>query len=112
MKNIFLYSAYALVPYVICLYTEVMLSHFLIRDEQVFIELIHLTGLLWSGIMIFSAVQTVHQYSFRKTLGAILLTICAMLVMLFLFILILSLFQQIYLFIYSIYTEIAYRLKV
>ena len=112
MKNIFLYSAYALVPYVICLYIEVILSHFLIRDEQVFIELIHLTGLLWSGMMLCSAVKTVHQYSFRKTLGAILLTVCAMLIMLFLLILILSLFQQIYIFIYSIYTEIAYRLKV
>jgi len=112
MKNIFIYSAYALIPYVVSIYIEVFLSHFLIRDEQVFIEAVHIIGLLWSGVLLFSAIKSVHQYSFMKTIGAIILTICAMLIMLFLLVLLLSLFQQVYVFAYSIYTEIAYRLKV
>lgn len=112
MKNILIYSAYALIPYIASLYIEVFLSHFLIQDEAVFLEAVHVIGVLWSGILIFSAIRTVHQYSFKKTIGAISLTFCAMLVMLFLLILILLLFQQVYVFVYSIYTEIAYRLKV
>ncbi|MBE6876724.1 MAG: hypothetical protein E7496_08435, partial [Ruminococcus sp.] len=67
---------------------------------------------LWSGVLLFSAIKSVHQYTFMKTIGAIILTICAMLIMLFLLVLLLSLFQQVYVFVYSIYTEIAYRLKV
>lgn len=112
LKNIFIYSAYALVPYVISIYLEVALSHILIRDEQVFIDMIHSIGLLWSGILLFSAIKAVHQYSFRKTIGAIILTIGAILIILLLLILLLALFQQIYVFVYSIYTEIIYRLKV
>ena len=112
VKNIFIYSAYALIPYVASLYIEVFLSHFLIRDESVFIEAVSIIGLLWSVVLVFSAIKSVHQYSFLKTIFAIILTIVAMLIMLFLLVLLLSLFQQVYVFAYSIYTEIAYRLKV
>lgn len=112
MKNIFVYSAYALVPYVASIYLDVFMSHFLIRDEYVFIEAINYIGLGWSVILVFSAIKSVHQYSFLKTIVAIALTIAAMLIMLFLLVLLLSLLQQVYVFVYSIYTEIAYRLKV
>ena len=47
-----------------------------------------------------------------KTVFAIILTIAAMLIILFLLVLLLSLLQQVYVFGYSIYTEIAYRIKV
>jgi len=112
IRNIFIYSAYALIPYVTSLYIEVLLSHFLIQDEIVLIEAVSVIGTLWSGMLIFSAVKSVHQYSFKKTITAILLTIAAMLIMLFLLVLVLALFQQVYLFLYSIYTELAYRFMV
>jgi hypothetical protein len=57
------------------------------------------------------AMKAVHQYSFSKTLGSIIMTLIAMLLILFLAILLLSLFQQVYVFGYSIYTEIAYRIR-
>lgn len=112
MRNIFVYSAYALIPYVASIYVDVLLSHILIRDEYIFIQAVNWIGLLWSAVLVFSAIKSVHQYSFLKTLAAIALTIVAMLIMLFLLVLLLSLFQQVYVFGYSIYTEIAYRLKV
>ena len=112
MRNIYVYSAYALIPYVASIYIEVLLSHFLIRDEAVFINAVYWIGLLWSGVLLFSAIKSVHQYSVLKTVVAILLTIVAMLIMLFLLVLLLSLFQQVFVFFFSIYTEIAYRVKV
>lgn len=112
MKNIFIYSAYALVPYVVSIYLDVFMSHFLIRDEYVFIQAVGYIGLGWSVVLVFSAIKAVHQYSLTKTVFAIILTIAAMLIMLFLLVLLLSLFQQVYVFAYSVYTEIAYRLKV
>ncbi len=112
IRNIYIYSAYALIPYVTSIYIEVLLSHILIRDEYVFIQAVSVIGTLWSAVLVFSAIKSVHQYTFGKTILAILLTIAAMLVMLFLLVLLLSLFQQVYVFFYSLYTEIAYRLKV
>ena len=108
MRNIYIYSAYALIPYVASMYIEVLLSHFLIRDEVVFIDAVYYIGLLWSAVLIFSAIKSVHQYSIIKTIAAILLTIAAMAVMLFLLVLLLSLFQQVYVFFYSICTEIPF----
>ncbi|HOF68561.1 MAG: YIP1 family protein [Ruminococcus sp.] len=109
MKNICIYSSYALVPYIIQLYINVLLSHVLIRDEYIFMLVIKIIGTLWTVVLMFSAVKAVHQYSFLKTISACLLTLAAMMIILLLLVLLLSLFQQLYVFIYSIYTEISYR---
>lgn len=112
MRNIYIYSAYALLPYVVSIFLDTFLSHFLIWDEYIFIQVVGDVGLGWSIVLMFSAIRAVHQYSVGKTLLAILLTIMAMLIMLFLMVLVLSLFQQVYVFVYAIYTETAYRLRI
>ena len=112
MKNICIYSAYALVPYIVQIFVNLILSHILIRDEVVFIQAISIIGTGWSAILLFSAIKSVHQYSFGKTIFAIILTIAAMFIMLFLLVLFMSLIQQIYIFISTIYTELSYRAKV
>lgn len=112
MKNICIYSAYALVPYIAQIFITTILSHFLIQDEVVFIQAIRIIGTGWSVILLFSAIKSVHQYSFGKTVFAVVLTIAAMLIMLFLLVLFMSLVQQVYIFISTIYTEISYRIRV
>ena len=112
MKNICIYSAYSLVPYIVQLFVNVLLSHVLVSDEVVFINVIRLIGVGWTVILLFSAVRSVHQYSGGKTVFAVILTIAAMLIMLFLLVLFMSLVQQIWIFILSVYTEISYRFRV
>lgn len=112
MKNICIYSAYALIPYIAQIFINLILSHILIRDEAVFIQAISIIGTGWSAILLFSAIKSVHQYSFGKTVFAIILTIVAMFIMLFLLVLFMSLVQQVYIFISTIYTEISYRIRV
>ena len=112
MKNISIYSAYALIPYIAQIFINVLLSHILIQDEAVFMQAIRIIGVGWSVILLFSAIKSVHQYSFGKTVFAIILTIVAMLIMLFLLVLFMSLIQQVYIFISTIYTEISYRVRV
>lgn len=112
LKNITVYSSYALIPYIVCTFVNVVLSHLLVTDEAVFFYTIHYIGLLWTALLLFNAVKAVHQYSITKTVAAIVLTICAMLIILFLAVLFLSLFQKVYVFFYSLYTEIIYRIQV
>lgn len=112
LRNICICSAYAIVPYIAQLYINVILSHILIQDEYFFMQAIEAIGVSWSILLIFSAVKAVHQYSPGKTVFAIILTIAVMLLMIFLLILILALLQHIYIFLYSIYTEISYRIRV
>ena len=112
MKNICIYSAYALIPYIAQIFINVLLSHILIQDEAVFMQAIKIIGVGWSVILLFSAIKSVHQYSFGKTVFAIILTIVAMLIMLFLLVLFMSLIQQVYIFISTIYTEISYGVRV
>ena len=94
------------------LYINVILSHVLIRDESVFLDIIRIIGIGWTAVLLFSAIKSVHQYSFLKTAAAVLLTIAAMLIMLFLLVLMLALLQQIWIFISTVVTEIIYRIKV
>lgn len=110
-KNICAVSAYALTPYIIQNFLTTLLSHFLITDEGFILTALTSSGLLWSSLMMFSAVKSVHQYSNRRTLAAIILTILAMITISFLIILMIMMFSQIYVFLYAVYTEIVYRIK-
>ena len=110
-RKIAIYSAYSLVPYIVCTLVKVILSNFLVQDESIWINAISYLGLGWSIVLMIQAMKAAHQYSFSKTLVSMLLTLVAMLLILFLAILLLSLFQQVYVFIYSVYTEIAYRIR-
>lgn len=111
LKKICIYSAYALVPYIICSYIAVFLSNFITKEESIWFTAFSVLGMGWSIVLMISAMKAVHQYTIPKTLISIVLTLVAMLLILFLAVLLLSLFQQLYVFIYTIYTEIAYRIR-
>ncbi len=112
MKKIYIYSAYAMIPYVVQLYIQVILSHFLTRDEAIFITTVSVIGTVWSVVLMFMAIKAVHQYTVSKTIFAMVLTVVAMLLILILLVLLVALFQQVYVFGTSVYTEISYRMKV
>lgn len=112
VKNIFIVTAYSLIPYITGYLIGTVMSHLLIRDEYIFIQSIEIIGIAWSVVLFISAMKAVHQFSFRKTLALILLTLVAMVLVIFLLVLLLTLFQQVLIFIFTIYTELSYRLKV
>ncbi len=111
LKKICIYSAYALVPYIVCGFISVFFSNFLVQDEAIWVNAIYYLGIGWSVVLMIQAMKACHQYTFTKTIISMIFTLVAMLLILFLAILLLSLFQQLYVFGYSIYTEIAYRIR-
>lgn len=112
MKNIYIVTAYSLIPYIAGYLIGTVLSHFLIKDEYIFIQAFEIVGTAWTVVLFISAMKAVHQFSFGKTLALIALTLVAMVLMIFLLVLLLTLFQQVLIFIFTIYTELSYRLRV
>ena len=48
LKKICIYSAYALVPYIICSYISIFISNFIVEDEKIWMSAIYYLGLIWS----------------------------------------------------------------
>lgn len=111
LKNIAINTAYALVPYIATSLIGIFLTHFFIQDEYVFIQTLEIIGEAWTFVLLVSGMKAVHQYSFWKTILSMALTVVAMICMLFLLILLLTLFQQVIIFFLSIYTELTYRFR-
>lgn len=112
MKNIFCVSAYALLPYLFSEVIVIIASNFLLRTEGGFITFFRYLGIVWSVVLMISGMKTVHQYSIPKTLAAMFFTVVAMAIILFLAVLLLTLFQQVFVFGYSVYTELMYRFSI
>lgn len=112
LKNIYIVTAYSLIPYITGSLIGTFLSHVLVIDEQIFITTIEAVGLGWTVVLFISAMKAVHQFTFFKTILLILLTLVAMVLCVFLLVLLLTLFQQVLIFIFTLYTEISYRFRV
>lgn len=112
VKNIFIFSAYALVPKIIADIVLIILSNFLLYNEAMFMNIIYYIAMILTVILVFNAIRAVHQYTIPRTIAAIFLTLVAILVILFLIVLLITLFQQVYVFVLTIYTELGYRFNV
>ena len=109
MQQIMCVTAYALVPYIISQVVYIFASNILTRQEGTILSFISGLGVVWSAVLIISAMKAVHQYTMPKTILAIIFTVVAMVIIVLVLILLISLFQQIVMFVYSIYTELMYR---
>ena len=62
LKKICIYSAYSLVPYIVCTFIAVIFSNVLVQDESIWITAIQYLGIGWSVILMVQAMRAVHQY--------------------------------------------------
>ncbi len=108
-KEIVSVTAYALLPLLASILLKLILSNLLIQEEAAFLGVIMTLGYLWTFIILFCGMYSIHQYSFSQTLGALLLTIFGMAVLAFLIMLFLTLMQQVVNFVSSIFSEISLR---
>lgn len=109
MREICVNTAYALCPYIIGKIINIILSNMLTRDESAFLFFVSVVTTCWTVVLLFSGMKTVHQYNFMQTFWSIVFTIVAMVIIIILAVLLVSLFQQVYLFVNALYTEILYR---
>lgn len=109
-KQIGIVSAYALIPYVAAIIVSTLLSKVLVQEEGMFLGYITSVAMIWSAVLMFIGMLIIHDYGAVKTLQSIALTFAAMGIVVFLAVLFYTLFQQVYVFIYTIYNELLFRL--
>lgn len=110
LSDVFVAVCFTLLPLTLMNLFIALVSNGLTLDEQAFITLFQIIRTGWFAAYLFVAVMIIQQYSFLKTVGSICLTIAGMAVILFLAVLVFSLFQQLYIFLGTIYNELSFRL--
>lgn len=109
MTDIFKVITYSFFPYVWLGLTATIISNYITVDEIVLYTFIQSLGVILMVYMLFFGLLGIHEYGLVKTIGMIVFTIVAIAVILFIITLFLSLTQQVWTFIESIYTEFKMR---
>ncbi|MCL2019080.1 MAG: YIP1 family protein [Oscillospiraceae bacterium] len=109
LKDIMAVVGYSLVPLIVVLLPATFLSRLIAAGEEVFYFFAIGVGIAWTAILILMGIMTVHNYTLLKTLATLVLTLFAVFVLIFLALLLYDLINQVYVFFYSIYTEIVFR---
>ena len=111
VKEIFMVVMYGLIPYIWISIPMTLISNFLIRDEvQFYFALISIGGFL-AGYKIFMGLLVIHEYTLLKTILTVISTIIAVAIIIFIGLLLLTIFQQVYAFIKAIYDELILRMR-
>lgn len=110
VRDVFIATAYALVPLVIVNIPAIALSNFLTMQESGYYQMLSSLGILWSGFLIFSGTMVTHEYSAEKTVLATILIIAGMVITLFLGLLFFVLIDQVIAFVSGLVREMSFRI--
>ena len=110
LADIFVSSAYALVPYILAFPLMMFLSYFLSVNEADFYGVLSAIVIIWVALLLFFGMMVTHDYSLRKAVLSLVLTVVGILLVIFLGFLFINLIQQCWVFISRIYQELAFRL--
>jgi len=109
-SEIFTAVSFALLPVILINITVAAVSNVMSLEEELFFILFNGFKNLWFAAYLFVGIKTVQQFTFLKTVVSLLLTLAGMAVIAFLFILVYSLFYQLFIFIGTIYNELSFRM--
>jgi len=109
MKEILMVVGYALFPVVILGYPGLIISNLVGANEVGLYNLYIGIGWFFTGWTLFMGILNIHEYGLFKTIGALILTLVAMMIMIFVGLLFFDLIQQFITFIRMIWQEISLR---
>ena len=109
MTEIFRVICYSFFPIVWLGLTATIISNFITVDEIIFYTFFLSLGTILTGYMMFFGLMGIHEYGLFKNILMLGFTIVAIAVILFVMLLFLSLLQQTFSFIQSVYSEFVMR---
>ena len=99
-------SATALLPYITGVLLHTAASNLLAKEEGGFLTAMQVILILWSAAILIGGFREIHEMSFRGALLSILFTLLGILLILFMALLLWSLFQQVFVFFAQLWDEI------
>ena len=105
LSEIFVFTAYALIPYSICTLAITGLTHMFALEEAAFIGVMWAVAYGWTAIHIFMSTREVHQYTSGKAVLLLGGTVLGIYLLLLLITIGYSLFAQLITFITTLYSE-------
>lgn len=108
-RDLFIGASYVLAPMLVFLPIRILLTNVLTFNESFFITLIDVVSYGWTGLLVLLMIMYMNDYSFKRTLGTIILTAFTVLIVVALGFVIWVLINQLINFISGIYGEVVYR---
>ncbi|MEF3302734.1 YIP1 family protein [Paenibacillus sp. GYB003] len=108
-KDVFVGSAYALIPLVLIGIPLAIISNAMTLSEQAIFDFLQNVLYIWTGLMVFWKIQSLQNYSVGETIMNIFLTIVAFMTLAILALVVLGLSSDLKDFIYEVYQEVRLR---
>jgi hypothetical protein len=109
MSHIYMGIAYAHAPMLLIDAVLIPVSHIITYQEGAFYWSFTGLGTLWFVLLALCAMKEIHDYSFLKTIITCIITIFAIFVMLFIFMMFFAVVSDGVVYFYSLYQEVTYR---
>lgn len=109
LRDIWVFSAYCAVPYIIGVIGSVLLSNVLVRNEP-FADYLMMFGAGWSLIILFIGTMVIHEYGFKENILSCIFSFGVMAIILFLAMLVGNLYTEFINFMKTVINEILFRL--
>lgn len=108
-REIYLATCYSLTPIVICSVPLTLITNFMTLSESMFYTAISSALNIWALILVFLGTMVIHQFTVRKTIGSVILSVAMIIIIAFLVLLAFSISQQMVTFVNTIITELLRR---
>ena len=109
MIDIYVYTCYCLTPLIVFKIFDTIISNLVTADEYVFVSMVEFCAMAWFLCLLIFSLKRLHNYTMKKILFNLLLSVAGMIVIFFLIFLFVVLMQQLYIFGATIVTEITMR---
>ena len=109
MRDIMMATGYALLPMILINVLLIGMSYILSLEEGSIYTFFSGFQIVWTLLLALIGTMSVHEFTFGKAVGTSLLSVVAMLVIIFLVMLAVSVIQQIVGFGYSLFKEVSFR---
>ena len=109
LRQIFLLPAYGLLPVICALLAVTAVSHALTYNEAFLLTIILIVGIVWSAVIIFLGLMTLHEYSFKETVLSLILTLMFMLILVIVCIILTMMWNSLRSFLVSVGKELIYN---